>query len=279
MIRIVTDSSSDISPRLATELGVTVVPIRINLGAKVYHDGVDIDRNDFYRHLTKTGVSPTVMPPLLAEFSSVYTRLLKDTDQILAIHISSRLSRTAQVARDAAKAFLGRNKITVIDSRMISWGLGLLVTVAAEAARRGESVEEIVRLIRGVIPHVYMVFFAENLAYWQRYGRRRRVGTSAETLPGYRPLLIVEDGEIVPLERVRSRGRSVDRLYEFLVEFAHFERATVLHGRLADDGQVLFEQLIEAFPEKRLDIQPYGPVLATHLGPGAFGVGVYEGLQ
>ncbi len=278
MIRIVTDSSSDMSPRLATELGVTVLPVRISMGAKVYLDGVDIDRNEFYRQLTKAGVSPTVMPPLLTEFSSVYTDLLKETDQILAIHVSSRLSKTAQLAREAAKAFLGRNKITVIDSRMISWGLQLLVTVAAEAAQRGASVEEIVRLIRGAIPHVYMVFFTENPTYWQRYGHHRRDRTSAETLPGYRPLLNLEDGEIIPMERVRSRGRSIDRLFEFLAEFADFEQATVLHGRLADDAQVLFEQLMDAFPEKRLDIRPYGPVLATYLGPGAFGVGVYEGL-
>jgi DegV family protein with EDD domain len=278
MIRIVTDSSSDMSARLAKELGVTVVPIRISLGSKVYYDGVDIDRNDFYRHLTKAGALPSVEPPLLAEFTSTYRNLLKGTDQVLAIHVSSKLCRTAQVAREAAKAFLGRNKITVIDSRMVSWGLELLVTLAAEAARHGASVEDIVRLIRGVIPHIYMVFFVENLAYWERYGRRRRDRVSGDTLPGFRPLLIFEDGEIVPIERLRSRGRSVDRLFEFLAEFAQFEQATVLQGRFAEDAQALFEQLIDAFPEKRLDLWPYGPALATLLGPGALGVGVYEGL-
>jgi fatty acid-binding protein DegV len=123
-----------------------------------------------------------------------------------------------------------------------------------------------------------MVFFAGDLAHWQRFAHRRRDRTSAEALPGYRPLLIVEDGEIVPMERVRSRGRPIDRLFEFLAEFADFEQATVLHGRPADDARMLFDQLKEAFPEKRLEIRPYGTVLATHLGPSAFGVGVYEGL-
>jgi fatty acid-binding protein DegV len=137
--------------------------------------------------------------------------------------------------------------------------------------------EETVRLIRGSIPHVYMVFYAENSEYWDRHGRRVSDRVFGEALPGVRPLLIIEDGRIVPLDRVRSRGRSVDRLFEFLAEFACFEQAVVLGGRLADDAQALYGRLVEAFPDKRLDLQPYGPALASYLGPAALGIGVYEG--
>jgi DegV family protein with EDD domain len=277
MIRIVTDSSSGISPHLAAEMGVTVMPLKISFGAEVYRDGVDIDREGFYRNLTRAAVLPTIQPPTLAEFQEVYGRVLSVADQILAIHLSSSMSKTARVAREAAKAFWGRNKITVVDSRMVSWGLKLLVSFAADALRRGALLEETVRLIRGSIPHVYMVFYAENSEYWDRHGRRVRDRAFGETLPGVRPLLIIEDGRIVPLDRVRSRGRSVDRLFEFLAEFARFEQAVVLGGRWADDAQALFGQLVEAFPDKRLDLQPYGPALASYLGPAALGIGVYEG--
>ncbi len=278
MIRIVTDSSSDISPSLAAELGVTVIPIRISFGSKVYHDGVDIDRNEFYRHLTTAAVTPRVEPPLLQDFHKVYNRLLKGADQVLAIHVSSRLNRTAQVAREAARSFLGQDKITVVDSRMISWGLRHLVVLAVGAAQRQASAAEIVRLIRGIIPHIYMVFYADSPDYWERYRARHRDRVLAEGMQGFKPLLIVEEGEIVPMERVRSRGKSVDRLHEFLTEFARFEQATVLQGHLADDAHLLFEQLVEAFPESRVNIQPYGPALATYVGPSALGLGVYEGL-
>jgi DegV family protein with EDD domain len=277
MVRIVTDSSSDISPRLAAELGITVIPVRINLGTEVYYDGVDVDRSDFYRYLVKSGGRPTVEPPLLKEFQTAYRRLLKSTDQVLSIHVSSRLNRTAEVAQEATKAFLGRSKITVVDSQMISWGLELLVTVAAEAAQRGASVEEIVRLVRGVIPHIYMVFYVENLDYVEGRGYHGRKRMLSGHFPGLRPLLIMEDGEVMPLERVRSRGTSTDRLFEFVAEFARFDRVTILQGRLSDGAQLLFERLIEDFPEKRLDIKPYGLALATYLGPNALGVGVYEG--
>jgi len=278
MIAIVTDSSSDISSHFAAELGITVVPIRISFGTKVYYDGVDIDRTDFYRNLTKSTLPPTAEPPLPEEFQREYSRLLKGTDQILSIHISSRLNKTVQVAQEATKALLGRNKITVVDSRMISWGLELLVTVAAEAAQRGASVEEIVRLIRGMIPHIYMVFFAENLDYLERHGHLGRGRIFTDNLPGVRPLLIMEDGEVVSMEKVRSRGKSVDRLFEFVTEFARFDQVMILQGRPSDEPQELFKRLIEAFPEKRLDIKPYGLTLGTYLGPDALGVAVYEGI-
>jgi DegV family protein with EDD domain len=278
MVKVVTDSSSDISPLSAAELGVTVVPIRIVLGSKTYYDGVDIDRTSFYHLLGKSAATPTAEPPLLQELQQTYGQLIKGTDQIVSIHSSSRLSKTVHVANEAAKAFLGRGKITVVDSRMISWGLELVVTMAAEAARRGSSADEIVRLIRGMVPHIYMVFFAESLDYLERRGHPGRGRMLTDNLPGVRPLLIVEDGEIVPMEKVRSRGKSIDRLFEFVSEFARFEQAAILQGRLSEDTQLLFQRLNEAFPERKLDIRPYGPALATHLGPDALGVAVYEGM-
>ena len=276
MIKIVTDSSSDISPRLAAELGVTVIPMRICFGSKVYHDGVDIDRADFYRYLPKTMTLPVAEPPLPEEFHQVYSRLLKGADQILSIHVSSRLSKAAQVAHEAAKSFLGRSKITVVDSRLISWGLELLVGMAADSAQRGASVEEVVRQIRGLVPHIYMVFFVENLEYLEHHGHSRgRMFT--DNLPGVRPLLIMEDGEVVPMEKVRTRGKSVDRLFEFVAEFARFSRVVILQGRPSDEAQVLLERLLEVYPEKRLDVRPYGAALATFVGPDALGIVVHEG--
>lgn len=277
MIKIVTDSSSDISPRLAAELGVTVIPMRICFGNKVYHDGVDIDRADFYRYLPKSMTLPVAEPPLPGEFQQVYGHLLKSGDQILSIHASSRLSKTAQVAHEAAKAFLGRSKITVVDSRLISWGLELLVGMAVDSVQRGATVEDVVRQIRGLVPHIYMVFFVENLEYLEHHGHSRgRMFT--DNLPGVRPLLIMEDGEVVPMEKVRTRGKSVDRLFEFVTEFARFRRVVILQGRPSDEAQMLLERLLEVFPEKRLDVRPYGAALATYIGPDALGIVVHEGV-
>ena len=278
MIKIVTDSSSDMSAHHAAELGVTVVPMRINFGNKVYHDSVDIDRADFFRHLTKSMVLPTAEPPLPEDFQQAYGRLLKADDQILSIHTSSRMSRTTQVAQETAKAFLGRSKITVVDSRLVSCGLELLVNLAVDAAQKGTAIDDIVRQIRGAIPHIYMVFYVDNVEYLERHCRSSRGRVLTDNLPGVKPLLIMEDGDIVPMEKVRTRGKSVDRLFEFVTEFARFNRVTILQGRPSDDAQLLLERLLEVFPDKRLDIRPYGPSLATYLGPDALGIVVHEGV-
>ena len=278
MLKIVTDSSSDMSPSLCAELGVSVVPVRITFGAKTYHDGVDIDRTTFYQHLSKSSALPTVEPPALEQLQDTYSRLLKGPDQILSIHSSSRLNKTTLIAQQAAKSFLGHTRITVVDSRLISWGLETVVILAAEAARKGSTTEEIVRLLRGLIPHIYMVFFTENPDYLERQSHPGRGRMITDNLPGARPLLIMEDGEIVPMDKIRTRGKSLDRLFEFVAEFAHFEQAAILQGRASDDTQLLFQRLAEAFPQKRLDVKPYGPALATYLGLDALGVAVYEGI-
>lgn len=278
MIRIVTDSSSDISLQTAAELGISVVPVKLNFGSKVYYDTVDIDLDEYCQLLSKSKVLPVAEPPSPEEFQQVYNRLLKSTDQILSIHISSRLNKTVQAAQEATRAFLGRSKITVFDSRMISWGLESLVVAAAEAAQRGIAVTDIVRLIRGMIPHIYMVFFTEEVDYLERISHPARRRSITDGFPGSKPLFIVEEGEIIPLDKIRSRGRSVDRLFEFVAEFARFEKVVVLHGRASDAARALFERLADAFPGKDLNIKPYGATLSTYLGPEALGVVVYEGM-
>src|SRR4030042_3588861 len=111
MIRIVTDSSADISPQVAVKQGITVIPIRIRMGGRMLRDGLDIDRSDLYRHFPRTSSQPTAEPPTQQEFQEVYNRLLKDADQVLSIHLSSKVSRTCQVAQEAAKQFHGRTRI------------------------------------------------------------------------------------------------------------------------------------------------------------------------
>jgi len=276
-VRIVTDSTAEIPKALVDKLGITVIPMYVHIGSETFRDGVEIDRAEFYRRLFKGPINPTTSPPTREEFREQYDRLSRETHEIVSIHISSKLSRTLEMADRAAEHFVGTTRIITIDSLQASWGLGLLVVEAARKAAAGDRLDEIVRYVRGLIPKVYLVLFVNTLEYLRRGGRIGRARALVGGLLSTRPVLVLEDGEIMPLNKARSRGRAVDRLLEFVVEFPRIESITVVQGRATPEAQELLMRLNDVFPEKEIDLRTFGPILATHLGPDSVGVVVYEG--
>ncbi len=278
-VRVVTDSSADLPPEIVQALGITVLPVNIHFGNKVYRDGVDINAQEFFERLSRDGTPPpSTTPPPLSLFEATFADLMKQTDQIVAIHASGKLSQTYSRAQRAAAPLLGRARIAVIDSQLVSVGLGTLVTAAARAAEAGVQVEEVVRLVRGMIPRIYIAFFSDTLEYLERGGRIRKAQAILGGMLNIKPLLILEDGDIVALEKVRTRAKAVEKLVEFIVEFTHIEKMTILHSTTPEDVNLLIEQINLALPNLDLKVDLYGPALGTHLGPGALGVVVYEGM-
>lgn len=277
-VKIITDSSADLSPEAAARLGVTVLPVSIHFGNKTFRDGIDINATEFFERLEHNSIFPTTSPPLPSQFEDTFAELMKQTDQIVAVHASSKLSQTFARAQRAASPLLGRAKIHVIDSQLVSVGLGMLVTAAAEAAESGAGVDEVVRLVRGMIPRIYIAFFSDTLEYLERGGRIRKAQAILGGMLNIKPLLILEDGDIVALEKVRTRAKAVEKLVEFIVEFAHIERMVILHSTTPEDVNLLIEQVNLALPNLNMKVDLYGPALGTHLGPGALGVVVFEGM-
>ncbi len=277
-VKIVTDSSADLPPEIAAALGITVLPLSINFGNKSFREGVDISPQEFFDRIAHDGSFPTTTPPSLSVFESTYAELMKQTNQIVSIHVSSKLSPTYARAQRAAAPLLGRAKIHVIDSQLVSVGLGMLVTAAAQAAESGANVDEVVRLVRGMIPRIYIAFFADTLDYLERGGRIRKAQAILGGMLNIKPLLILEDGDIVALEKVRARAKAIEKLVEFIVEFTHIERMVILHSTTPEDVNLLIEQINLTMPNLDMKVELYGPSLGTHLGPGALGVVVYEGM-
>jgi DegV family protein with EDD domain len=216
MVKIVTDSTAYLEPGVAEELEISVVPLNIHFGDEILRDGVDITAAEFFRRLDRSPEMPTSSPPSRSTFEKLYSKLSKTTDEIVSIHISDKLSQTCAVANAAAAPFLGRCDIAVVDSLTTSLGLGILATAAAKAAAQGETLDEVVRLLRGMIPHIYVVFLVETLDYLERGGRIGRAQAILGSMLGIKPLLIMEEGEIVPLEKVRTRSRAIDKLFDFV---------------------------------------------------------------
>lgn len=279
IVRVITDSAAEFPEKVVEDLDITVLPMNLHLGQDVFRDGVDITNSEFFERLRRTSALPTASPPSLELFEDTYKLLSETTDQIISIHHSSKLSQTVNVARRASESFIGRCWVNVVDSLSISWGLGVLVEAAARAALEGASLEEIVRLVRGMIPHIYIAFFVETLDYLERAGRLSKSQAILGTMLNIKPILIMEEGEIIPLEKVKTRSKALDKLFEFVAEFSHIERGAILQSHPnSEEAYILIERLRGIFEGLSFPILTYGPVLATHIGPEAMGVVIYEGV-
>ncbi|MEP7199628.1 MAG: DegV family protein [Chloroflexota bacterium] len=275
-VKIVTDSTADLPPEVAREQNIAVVPLTVQFGKEILRDGIDVDASKFFKRLKLAKTAPTTSAPPPKAFEDVYGQLVREHDEILSIHLSSKLSHTVSAAEKGALPFLGRKKIAVIDSLSASRGLGYLAVAAAEAARGGASLDDLVKLMRMLIPHVYLVFFVETPEYLHRGGRLGKAQAMLGSMLNIKPLLAVEDGEIVPLEKVRTRQRAIEKLCEFTLEFARVRQMTILHAENAPEVAELSEKIREHLPDVPIDNAAYGPVLASHVGPDALGVVIFE---
>lgn len=280
-VKVVIDSTAYLEASVAKRLGITVVPLTVHLGDEIFREGVDITAEEFFQKLDRSSTMPVAFPPSVEDFQAVYSKLSKNTDQIISIHISSKLSQTCNRANVASQALLGRCEITVVDSLTTSLGLGILATAAAQAAAKGQPLEEIEFLIRGMIPHIYIVFLAETLEYLERGGRIGQAQALLGTMLTIKPFLAIEDGEIIPMEKVRTRENAVDKLFEFVAEFSQIKQIAIMQStpEPIEETKLLIERLEIAFPRIKPPILVYGPVLACHVGPNGLGVIVYEGVN
>jgi DegV family protein with EDD domain len=281
-IRIITDASAELEPEVIARYQITVLPIEVSFGDKTIILGPGDDTTRLFQQMADTVAKPMAAAIPRKALRDAYGRLSRETSDILVIPASSSLSASFARAKSAASEFLGRCRITVIDSLTASWGLGLLVREAAKAAEQGTGLDEIVRLVRGIMPHIYLIFFVERLDYLNQGGRIDGAQAALGSILHIKPLLLVEDGDLVPLEKSRTRMMAIEKLADFVAEFASIEAvftmASPLEGGARDLIGMLREQLDLAVPGLEAPVLVYDPILACHLGPDALGVLVYEGI-
>lgn len=275
-IRIITDSSAHLTRDEIERLRIEVIPMRLRIGRRVYAEGVELTTEGYIRKLAGIKTLPASQPPKVQDFIDAYHRLSKETDHILSIHASSKMSETYETARTAAAALRGHAQVTVIDSETISRGLGMVVTSAAEAAVRGASAHETARLVRGIIPTIFFSFFIEDLAYPERDGRIRHSQSILGSMFHIKPLMEVREGNLVVMEKVRTHQDVIEKLFTFISEFAYLEEIALLHNNNTNDATALLERLETAYPDLPIFTDTYGPTLATFIGPAGLGVIVRE---
>lgn len=278
-VKIVTDSLSDITGEIAGGLGVTVVPVYVRFGEKVYRDRIEMTTEEFYQRLVSSPVLPTTTQPPPNDFLEVYKKLAKETDEILVVTLSAKLSGTYQSAIQARNLLEGKTRIEVFDSQTVVMGLGLIVLAAAKAAQAGANLDELVTLVRGAMTRVHSIMFFDTLKYLAKGGRIGKAQGLLGAMLSVKPVLTIKGGEVHPLTRVRSRAAGVDYLYDFVAGFSKIEALAVEHATTPDEADKLMERLGALFPKERIIKATVSPVIGTYVGPHVLSVSVLESAK
>src|SRR6202521_2508524 len=273
-VAIVTDSTADLPPSLATDRLVTLVPLTLNLDGQSLLDGVDITPAEFYRRLPRATTHPTTSQPSPGRFAETYAALLENHESIVSIHISEKLSGTVASARQAAD-MTDPKRIRVIDSEVVSMSLGLVALVASTLASRGADPEAIEAKVIAMRPHLQTYFSVATLEFLRRGGRIGRANALLGSVLQVKPVLCIRDGLVTPLERVRTFERALNRVVVLAREVDRGRGVCVIvgHADAKADAERIGREL-EPIAET-LMIQPLGPVVGAHAGPGVVGVGCY----
>jgi len=275
MVKIVTDSSAHLSDELLARYDIRVVPLKLIFGDRVYREGLDITNDEFYPMLRQAKELPTTSQPSSGEFLEVYSELVGQGHEIVSIHISSELSGTVASAQ-AAKEQLPEARIAVMDSRSVSLGLGMIVLEAARAADEGKSYEEVVALVREMIPRVKVVFVVDTLEYLHKGGRIGGAATLLGTLLNIKPILRLEDGRIEPLSKARTKKKALAKLLDAIGDYIGSGDAPVLmavaHAQAEEEARWVEEQARSRFNCREVHFVEIGPVIGVHAGPGVVGI-------
>jgi DegV family protein with EDD domain len=267
-IKVITDSTSDIPQNLVDELAIRVVPAYVRFGIKTYRDGVDIRSDEFFRMLPNAPTYPATSQPNPEDFASVYSEYVKDSDAIVSIHISSKISGTYNSATLAKKMMGGAYQIGVIDSKFNSAGLGLVVVAAARMAQSGAGFNEVINEANKAINQVRMFGMFETMKYLARSGRVNKTIAAASRILSVMPLLTFHDGEIVRAGFVRTVNKGIDRIYNFVKNNIPISELAIVHSAVLDRANQLKKRLSEIIPSEKITIAELGAGLGVHGGPG-----------
>jgi DegV family protein with EDD domain len=264
-VQVITDSTSDMPEGLANELGIRVVPIYLRFGSDTYRDGVDITRDEFYSKLASSPFHPATSQPNPEDFTSVYKEYCDNTEGIVSIHISSKISGTFNSATMAKKTLESQCPIEIIDSKMNSGGLGLIAAAAARLAQSGASLSEVIDEAHKAVNEVRMFGMFETMKYLARSGRVNKTIATASRILNVMPLLTFHDGEIVRAGLVRTIRKGMDKIYEFVKNNTPITELVLVHSKVADQ---LKQRLTEFIQEEKISIAELGAGLGVHGGPG-----------
>jgi fatty acid kinase fatty acid binding subunit len=270
-VRVVTDSACDLPDDLIERDGIEVVPLTIRFGKEELVDRKELSTDEFWRRLGDSDVLPETSAPSAGAFEGAFRRLVDDgATGIICINLSSKLSATMQSAQVAAQAVQADCPVVVVDSLMVSMGLGSLCLTAARRAAEGDTLESIVANVTDRRNRSKLYGALDTLEFLKKGGRVGNARALLGSMLAIKPVLEVRDGEVEEAGKVRTRSKAL-RLLVDRVKEGPFENLAVLHGN-APDVDELLDLLEPLAPRDEIVVGQIGPVIGTHAGPRVIGV-------
>lgn len=272
VIRFVTDSTADIPQEILDKHNIAVVPVFVNYGGNSFaDDGKELNRENYYNQLASFRPFPTTsaMPPNMTE--QALQKALEGADHVIALTVSSKLSGVYNAFRLGMQK-LPADRITLIDGASTSAGLGMSVIVGAEVAAQTGDVQQTIRAIEAVKQNSKLFAALDTLEFLHRSGRVGWAAAGIGALLQIKPIIAVENGEVVSVARVRTFSRATEELVTYVRQFAPLDRLAVLYGTDYEAAQHLRDRLAELAPAGSIFIVRINPAVGTHIGPKGLGV-------
>lgn len=275
-IKIVTDSSVQLTPEEISQHNITVVPLTIMIDNTVYIDGETITRDDFMDEMAAAQNLPKTSQPAVGTFADVFDKLTADGSEVLAIHMTETISGTVDSSRQAAQ--IAKGKVTVIDSQFTDRAMAFQVLVAAEMAEAGKDMKTILDKLEQVRDSTTLVLGVTNLDNLVKGGRLSRVSGLISSLLNIKVILQLQNGELKALRK----GRGMKTINNFIAEtiakmakLSNIKSVGISTAGAKELGEDIGRRIAEVLPSVPILMRPTDPVIATHTGPGAFAITYY----
>ena len=267
-VRVITDSVADLPRRIAEDLGIHVIPLRVRFGETEYRDGIDLSMREFYSLLETSPDFPVTTFPPATDYAHAYQDAASEGYDALVVSISEKLSGTYNAAVSAKAEITGDMQITVIDSRCAAMMQGFVAMKAAKAANQSATLEEAAEAALAARERVHMLSTFRTLEYLYRGGRIGKAKALLGSTLKIHPFIGLKDGLVRPVGAATSRARAIERLIAFTGKFSRIDELAVEHTESEEEAALLVERLSRYHPAERIHVSDMTPVIGAHTGPG-----------
>ncbi|HEY3310445.1 MAG TPA: DegV family protein [Anaerolineales bacterium] len=281
-IAFVTDSTAYLPQEYLEKHNITVVPQVLIWGDQTFEDGVDIQPDEFYRRLSTAKVMPSTSQVSIVNMHKAFSHLLDQGFDVVGVFVSARLSGTLQSAIQAREDLSGgKEKVHIVDSDTVAMALGFQVLAAARASLDGASLSDCLALLEKARQHTGVYFVVDTLEFLHRGGRiggaQRLLGTALNL----KPLLQIKDGRVEAMERIRTKGKAVDRMLEIVAQQTAGKspvRLATLHANAGVEARAMLDRANSMINPVESLFTAVSPVVGTHAGPGTVGLAYMAGM-